>query len=479
MIHLCEQCNGKHQVNIDGIQGTRAKYKCNSCGHMNIIDVDNDAQLSEGANRESSASAGSDFSKVSGKSSISGISIKTRLILVVVVLLFFSLTVFSLIASLKGENALSSQAQNHLMTLTSQKAREYNSIFSSIQHEIEGIAQFAEITTSRSNLKDDLGFKILMPWNGSQYGGSPITEASHSEILALQRIGLALKGLIQNSPYIELGYMATNNNIMVLDDEKVVDIISKEKEYIPTVRPWYKEAMAKGKTIWTQPYIDVNTKKLIVSCATPVSNTSKTIQGVVGFDVMLETIKKDIISLDIGYDSQAFLLDKNGKYLVKPGMKDQGSAWNSAVVADSALDTDNTELKQIVNNMVTGKSGLGTYVDQGKNLFVSYVPLYAIQASIGIVISENEVMRPAVDIRNLIISVWGVLLVISVIIGWLIGNSITKPIKELTYKADLISQGQSDLSEISSKRKDEIGLLIESFNRLIISLKIAISRRKK
>jgi HAMP domain-containing protein len=42
--------------------------------------------------------------------------------------------------------------------------------------------------------------------------------------------------------------------------------------------------------------------------------------------------------------------------------------------------------------------------------------------------------------------------------------------------ADSISKGKTDLEVIPQQRKDEIGVLVQSFNRLVISLKIAISR---
>jgi methyl-accepting chemotaxis protein len=266
---------------------------------------------------------------------------------------------------------------------------------------------------------------------------------------------------------------------MVLDDEKVVGIIAAEKGYVPTKRPWYLNAVEKGSTVWTQPYVDVNTKKLIVSCATPVFNNQKSIVGVIGFDVLLDTIQKDIISLDIGYNSQAFLLGKDGNFLAKPGVISTDSAWNMAVKADSALNSDNLEFRKIILDMIAGKSGVGTHMENGSTSIVSYAPLNAIDASVGIVISEKEVMKPARDIRQLIMGVWVAVVIVSIFIGLIIGNGITKPINELSMKADLISQGKSDLTEITTKRKDEIGLLIESYNRLIASLKIAMSRRQK
>jgi HAMP domain-containing protein len=42
--------------------------------------------------------------------------------------------------------------------------------------------------------------------------------------------------------------------------------------------------------------------------------------------------------------------------------------------------------------------------------------------------------------------------------------------------ADRISRGEVDLEMLPEERKDEIGVLTKAFNRLIISLQMALSR---
>lgn len=58
------------------------------------------------------------------------------------------------------------------------------------------------------------------------------------------------------------------------------------------------------------------------------------------------------------------------------------------------------------------------------------------------------------------------------------GRWITRPINNLTRVANSISQGKTDLKELPEDRKDEIGQLTRSFNRLVASLRVALSRRR-
>lgn len=488
MITVCDKCSTKYQLNTSSlVKGSTAKFRCKNCDHLNTVTIQDGKsdggdsgklENKSGSNTTTEQTISAEEQHIT-KPKISGFSIKTKITFIIVTLIVCALSTVGFIASYKGSEALTGQAKDHLKLITSQKAKEYNSIFSRLQNEIDGIVIYATKTFARRNITTDLYFSILMPWNGQDYGSAEMTRTYSSEILALQRIGIALQGLVEKNPYLELGYMATENNVMVLDDEKIVGVIAAEDGYIPAKRPWYINAVSAGKTTWTQPYIDVNTKKLIVSCASPVFNSEKKVIGVVGFDVLLDTIQKDIISLDIGYDSQAFLLGKNGSLLAKPGMDSKNKAWNQTVTTDNVLKSDNQEFKEIAEKMIAGERGLGTHRENGNIIFVSYAPIPAIDASVGIVVSQKEVKKPAQDIQNIIMGVWVLVALISVVIGLMIGNGITKAINELTMRADLISQGKSDLKEITSTRKDEIGVLIEAFNRLVISLKIAMSRRKR
>ena len=192
--------------------------------------------------------------------------------------------------------------------------------------------------------------------------------------------------------------------------------------------------------------------------------------------MLLSTIEKDILSLKIGYDSYAFLINKDGKVLVRPGIKKGDMQWDSTVTAEDLLKVKNKDYKKIVRNMIKGRSGLETYADETGEIYVAYAPIKAINATMGIVAKKNTVIQPAKNTQQYIIYASVVVFLIAILIGIFIGNGITKPINELTMMANLISQGKMDLNVLEEKRKDEIGILTQSFNRLVISLKLAMSR---
>ncbi len=495
----CDECGKKYLIDPDKIDGPAALLKCKACGHINTVrkpegddaffapspapapepsfDAIPDAPTAESApGPDLEAERKHEPAPAAAKKPKIGLSIRAKLTLIIVLLVLVSLSVAGFIASYQSRIALSNQAEVHLSQIAKQKSNEYALTFNRIRHEAQAIANYAARAYGRSDIYTDLSYRTLMPWDGEKYGNPVMNEGLNDERLVLQRVGLVLKSAVAENPYLSLGYLGTETGMTTFDDEKIADVIEDLDAYVVTGRPWYTKAKKERKTIWTAPYVDANTKKPVVTCATPVYRADDTLIGVVGFDVLLDTILQDILTLDIGYKSYAFIVDNQGKILVKPGMKKKNIQWNQAFKTDNLLRTKNREFKGIVAKMTQGKSGVAVYSEQNKEQYVAHEPLRAIDAGMAIVASRDEVIKPAIAIQNYIIMVCAGVLVCSILIGLYFGNSITKPIKLLSRQADLMSQGVTGLDVIPEDRGDEIGLLPKAFNRLVSSLRIDMTR---
>jgi two-component system, sensor histidine kinase and response regulator len=506
MIAECTSCGKKYRVDESKIQGREVRVRCKACGEVILIsppDVPSTPpspppevspppeptpSLSSALEPPTPVSAdeltfeetppepASKPSLKKKKPPVEGMSIKSKITLVMVLLVLASLTVAGFMASRQSRTALSDQAERHLLQHARQKSREYGIVFTRIKDEVQGVAAHASHTYSQGGFTRDMGIRILMPWTGSGYGSPLLEQRLQNEIFVMQRIGAVLKSIVENNPFLSLGYFGTETKMTVFDKEETVGVIEDLEGFDVTERPWYAKAKEAGKTIWTDPYVDANTKKLVVTCATPVYRTENDLAGVVGFDVLLDTIQKDILTLDIGYRSYAFLAGPKGNVLVRPGMKPKDVRWDATYKTDDLLHTSNPSFNQITRKMVEGGSGIATYSSEEGDRYIAFAPIQAINASMGIVASRDEVVKPADAIQRTIIIIWIVVLAISVLIGLFLGNSITRPINELTIMADEISQGRMDLDVLEETRKDEIGVLTRAFNRLVMSLKLAMSR---
>ncbi len=501
MISICEDCGKKYQINLSKMHADTGSFGCKDCGHIITVYKPSagNGGLPDFAHETSQAppppatglaqppaqtvQTPAPAVEETEKTKLAGLSIRYKIIIMFVSLVLLALAGAGYIASRYSREALANQAEDYLNKAVAQKSVEYGLIFKRIAEEAESVADYAQLTYERGKREKfdgSLEKPVLMPWDGDSYGNPELNKTLEKEKRIMQRIGLMLQSVATNNAALSLAYYGSETHMDVFSDDAMMTVIGGLTGYVPAKRPWYKDAKKAGKTIWTAPYVDANTKELVVTCATPVYTKTRKMVGVVGFDVLLNTMQKDILALDIGYSSYAFLINQKGEALVKPGMDHKNVKWNQAFESENLKRTNNADFNTIIRSMTTARRpGLGTYNAADEDKYLAYAPIKAIGATIGIVASKTEVVQPAVAIQNLIIGVCIVVLIISIVLGAVMGNSITKPINLLTERANLISKGRSDLETIEENRKDEIGVLTESFNRLVISLKVALSRRNR
>ena len=407
------------------------------------------------------------------------ISIKTRITLILVLLPLISLAVVGTIAIYENQNALLSQAQSNLKGLIYEKSIGYDHIFERIQQEEQSVGKYARSIYNTPVPSDNLTRRLLLPWTGSGYGSNKFKENNYKEMLRLQRIGEVLNAIVSNNSYITLGYMGTETGITVFNDQKTVGIIEKLKAFEVRKRPWYLKAKQLNRTVWTNLYVDANTKKLIVTCATPVHNSKGTLIGVVGFDVLLDTIQHDIISMKTGYKGSSFMIDRQGKVIVSSKVNKKNTQWNTIFKSDNFLRTENDAFNHIVGKMVNGKSGIDTYRgNDNKIYYVAFAPVTTIISSVGIIVPRVQILEPVQSSGKLIIVALALIIIIALGFGIVVSNQITKPIEELTITVDKVSRGLTDVETIPIKRMDEIGTLAKSFNRLMETVSVLMKEKE-
>ncbi len=410
----------------------------------------------------------------------SSMSIKTKITTTIVLIPMISLIVVGITALYQNRSVLINQAEFNLHKMVMEKADRYNMIFQRIAEEVNGTAKLAGVFYSNPTPTVDLERRMLFPWTGSGYGSDELKKKLHDDILKLQRIGIILHGIVSNNSYLTLGYFGTEKGMTVFDNEGVVSVIEKLKAFDVRKRPWYVQAKIEKKLIWTDLYVDANTKELVVTCAAPVFNSDKTIIGVVGFDVLLVTLQRGLRSFDIGYSNNAFMIDKMGSLIVKPGMSRKGGVWHKYYKMNNLLETQNAKFNEIVGRMVAGKDGVERYKDlDGRDEYLVYAPIKSIGYSIGVIVPQSEITRPVEEAGKLLIVILAVVIIISLGIGLVLSNQITRPIENLTVFVDRVSKGLTEVEEIPIKRNDEIGILANSFNRLMRSLSVLLEEHEE
>jgi len=135
---------------------------------------------------------------------------------------------------------------------------------------------------------------------------------------------------------VELVYFGMESGV-VFFNKPVGPIIEEIKPFEHRERPWYIMAKEENDTIWTSVYVDANTKKLVTTVATPVYIDNK-FAGVVGLDLLLETMQQDILDLKFADSGYAILVDNSGNIIVHPDYTAGNKKWNETFTEENILN---------------------------------------------------------------------------------------------------------------------------------------------
>jgi signal transduction histidine kinase/CheY-like chemotaxis protein/HPt (histidine-containing phosphotransfer) domain-containing protein len=97
------------------------------------------------------------------------------------------------------------------------------------------------------------------------------------------------------------------------------------KDYVPKKRPWYKAAIAaSGKVAATIPYVDAQTREIVISYSRLISTPDGKSLGVVCVDVLLDKIVKYVINAHLAEGGYGVLLNENLEIIAFPIKESMG-----------------------------------------------------------------------------------------------------------------------------------------------------------
>ncbi|MFZ5857568.1 MAG: GAF domain-containing protein [Chloroflexota bacterium] len=260
-----------------------------------------------------------------------------------------------------------------------------------------------------------------------------------------------------------------------------------------TERTWFLLASPSQnpdrKVVWAVPYQDAAQNGLVVTTSYPIYDDFNRFRGAIGADLQLAKISNQIGAIRFAQSGYAFLLDKDGRIIAMPeaGFADLGLSqadFQGELALEPILDKVPLDAFDIVIRMTTGQSGVLKLVMNGTEKYVAYQPIPSTGYSLGIVVPVSETQSTLVATReqlanesqrtliNVIVSAVALLAGALLISRWT-GNTLAKPITQLTETATRLAEG--DLSaEAHSQTRDEVGVLANAFNVMTTRLRDTI-----
>ncbi|MCM1988550.1 methyl-accepting chemotaxis protein [Oceanirhabdus seepicola] len=225
----------------------------------------------------------------------------------------------------------------------------------------------------------------------------------------------------------------------------------------PRDREWYKDALEhKDEVVWSNPYADSADGIMTVTASKAVyEKNTKEFLGVIGVDIPMTTLSKNINDIKIGQQGYIFMLYDNGKVLTHPDPNQLGEQIPITEI-EEAIKIKNEGTVEYIHitkdNVVVEK-------------FTSYVTLEKLGWNIMACMSVHEIDESVEELGGRILLYSGIGIFIAIIVGWLFAVSLVKPIERLSRDLEIIGEGDFSIRS-KIKAKNELGLMAIEFNKM-------------
>ena len=220
----------------------------------------------------------------------------------------------------------------------------------------------------------------------------------------------------------------------------------------------FKRAMA-GEFLMSSPTMDVN-GELNVFANTKVNNIHG-YQGIVSATIDEQVYSNIIKDIVVNKSGNIFIINSEGTMIAN--MRPELVAEQANFIENAKTDKAYESAAAIYSEMTAGKSGTGKYTFNGSERICYYSPIAGTDGwSYGVVAPVKEMTS------SLIYTVYGlsisslVFLLIGLFVAYRVASGIANPVRDMSDRIQLLSEGDltSDISVID--RKDEIGTLNQS-----------------
>ena len=280
--------------------------------------------------------------------------------------------------------------------------------------------------------------------------GNAATQQILEDTENLNEMFNSFEAYIEANSHVMHAYVGTKNKNM-----HIYPAVELPADFDPTSRPWYQDAVNTKRIVWTSPYIDSGTGKLVVSVATPLYNkkNNNDFVGVLALDISLEKLTELVNNVKIGEEGFASLVTAEGKTLIHPSI-----AFNEEL-----------PVEVLKKSVVENKNDVVEYTINGDNRFAVFATIPQTNWRLLGTLRYTELENNTSSILKSTIINGGIALLVAIIIGLLFSSMITKPLKILAMDMKKIGSGDFTI-RTQVKSKDEVGVVAESLNQMIDQL---------
>ncbi|MDF2610207.1 MAG: chemotaxis protein [Lachnospiraceae bacterium] len=220
--------------------------------------------------------------------------------------------------------------------------------------------------------------------------------------------------------------------------------------------------------------INPSTKKLVLLQAVPIKKEGKIVGALIG---NRDGNALGNMAADMGYGEEGygFIIDGTGTMIGHEDTQKVMSQFNPIEMAKT--DDNYSTMAKTINEALELKHGTGQYTYEGREEFVGYSTIGETNWIFVLAASKNEILASIATMQKLMIFIIATVLVISIVLTYILGVSITKPVIGTANYANKISNLDltEDVNQKYLKMDDEIGHLAKALQSITDSIRNIIS----
>ena len=247
--------------------------------------------------------------------------------------------------------------------------------------------------------------------------------------------------------------------------------------YDPRTRGWYKKAIAKRSTVWTNVYIFATDNMPGFSCASPIYDDDGNLIGVACIDIGIRDLSLYLGNITTTAHSKLFIYDNENQIIAKP-MKNNDPIDTLLNVYPSAEGISNYTMKKVDDNFDPiiseafkkskgQENKLYSFALEDKNYLCKIDTLSLdtdLVLNIGMVVPDEDIMGIVYKNNRTVLIISVMVVAVAIVISVIISSLISTPMKTLSEEMDSIKNLSIDEDdEKIDSGIQEIDNMVDSF----------------
>jgi HAMP domain-containing protein len=257
-------------------------------------------------------------------------------------------------------------------------------------------------------------------------------------------------------------------------------------DFDPRTRQWYQDAASATDPVWSRPFVDVSTRRVVISVALAVRGPNGRVAGVTGIDVSMPEIFNISSTTPREWrdSSEAMLVQLTPDQALEVRGRDRHDdpvvSWDASPERERLRDPQGELAREFQRSAETGEVGLLRHAHAGAESLWAFKRIRKGGAFLVVVVPVEDVVARAVEVQDYVIDnfadqafvMGGGLLLIGLVVGAIatrVARNVTHPLAALSGTASAIAAGDLE-SRVELQRSDEIGSLGDSVNHMAESI---------